>query len=430
LITSDDAAIDSSREDAGGPRPLYRAQPAAAATSLLNGALFFVILISPLVFIEPSPYEAAAGVLGLICIVARVTVDRKLLSLIALLVFWNFGGLIAVVPVLDQDKTVQYVVVSLFMAFTAVMYACLFAQDSMRRLTIVGNAYVLAATIASIIGIIGYFEILPGVSKTFVEAGRAKATFKDPNVFGPFLIFPILLLVYAVLSDRMKLRYLLPLLVMLFALFLSFSRGAWFHFLVSAATMVGLMLLTSSDLRTRIRMIVMVAVAAAAFAALLTFALSFDTIGAMFEERAKLFQSYDAGTDRGRFYLQSLAMTEILRHPFGMGPSEFARVYGLQQHNVYLHAFLVYGWLGGLTYVVLVSLTLIIGFRNVLVATPWQPFMIVGLASFAGVAIEGAVIDTDHWRHFFLLLGIIWGLSVATINLRRSRPDGFIDRAR
>jgi hypothetical protein len=32
---------------------------------------------------------------------------------------------------------------------------------------------------------------------------------------------------------------------------------------------------------------------------------------------------------------------------------------------------------------------------------------------------EGFVIDTDHWRHFFLLLGLIWGLAAATIKLLR-----------
>jgi hypothetical protein len=29
------------------------------------------------------------------------------------------------------------------------------------------------------------------------------------------------------------------------------------------------------------------------------------------------------------------------------------------------------------------------------------------------------VVDTDHWRHFFLLLGLVWGLTIATINSRR-----------
>jgi hypothetical protein len=414
LITLDDVATNSLRRVDG-------ARTAPVAASLLNGALFLTVLISPLVFIEPSPYEAAAALLGLACISARVTVDQKLLALIALLVLWNLGGLFAVMPVLDQDKTVQYAAVSLFLSFTAIMYACLFTHDIMRRLSLLQGAYIVAGTVAAMIGIIGYFEMFPGAGESFAKMDRAQATFKDPNVFGPFLIMPILLLAYPLLNDSIKLRHLLPLSIMLFGLLLSFSRGAWVHFAVSAASMVGLMLLTSTDLRARARLIVMVILAGAVFASLIVFALSFDAIGDMFEERAKLFQSYDAGTDRGRFYLQSLAIDAILQHPFGMGPLEFSREYGLQQHNVYLQAFLVYGWLGGLSYIILILLTLGIGFRTALAATPWQPFLIVALATFVGLAVEGAVIDTDHWRHFFLLLGCIWGLSVATMNARRLR---------
>jgi hypothetical protein len=39
---------------------------------------------------------------------------------------------------------------------------------------------------------------------------------------------------------------------------------------------------------------------------------------------------------------------------------------------------------------------------------------VVATSSFAGVAFEGWIVDTDHWRHFFILLGCIWGLSDAT----------------
>ena len=46
-------------------------------------------------------------------------------------------------------------------------------------------------------------------------------------------------------------------------------------------------------------------------------------------------------------------------------------------------------------------------------------YLIVAYATFVGEAVEGLIVDTDHWRHFFLLLGLIWGLAVATINLRR-----------
>jgi hypothetical protein len=35
------------------------------------------------------------------------------------------------------------------------------------------------------------------------------------------------------------------------------------------------------------------------------------------------------------------------------------------------------------------------------------------------LAVEGLVIDTDHFRHFYLLIGLLWGLMAATVNYRR-----------
>ncbi|MGA8820001.1 MAG: O-antigen ligase domain-containing protein, partial [Xanthobacteraceae bacterium] len=52
----------------------------------------------------------------------------------------------------------------------------------------------------------------------------------------------------------------------------------------------------------------------------------------------------------------------------------------------------------------------------------WQYYLLAAYAAFVGEVAEGFVVDTDHWRHFFLLLGLVWGLTVATINACR-RPD-------
>ena len=63
--------------------------------------------------------------------------------------------------------------------------------------------------------------------------------------------------------------------------------------------------------------------------------------------------------------------------------------------------------------------TLWIGFRTLLLRTPWQPYLLTAYATFVGEVLEGFVIDTDHWRHFYLLLGVIWGLAAATISQTR-----------
>ena len=130
--------------------------------------------------------------------------------------------------------------------------------------------------------------------------------------------------------------------------------------------------------------------------------------------------------DGDAFLLQELALTAVLKFPYGMGPFEFARVHGLQQHNMYLQAFLVYGWLGAMAYLLLLLSTMAVGLRNALVSTPWQPYLITAVAAFAGEIAEGVVIDTDHWRHFFLMMACIWGLADAApplIDPSRRRDD-------
>ena len=71
------------------------------------------------------------------------------------------------------------------------------------------------------------------------------------------------------------------------------------------------------------------------------------------------------------------------------------------------------GWLGGTLYIVSVLGTLAAGFYAARRRTALQGPLIVASAAFAGVALEGLVIDTDHWRHFFLLMALVWGLADA-----------------
>jgi hypothetical protein len=147
---------------------------------------------------------------------------------------------------------------------------------------------------------------------------------------------------------------------------------------------------------------------------------SIDSVRDILLVRAKAIQPYDVGPG-GRFWYQQLALGQILDHPNGLGPFEFARIFGGQQHDVYMQGFLVYGWLGGTAYATLVLVTLAIGIRSALIATPWQYYLIAAYAAFVGEVCEGLIVDTDHWRHFFLLLGLIWGLTAATINFGHRR---------
>jgi hypothetical protein len=176
--------------------------------------------------------------------------------------------------------------------------------------------------------------------------------------------------------------------------------------------LIALCLMTAPEPRLRFRVALLASLSIAIFAGAAVVIMSIPSVQDMIADRVHLFNSYDVGSG-GRFKLQEIALTAILDFPNGMGPLEFGRVNGLQQHNVYLQAFLVYGWTGAMAYFVLLASTLYVGVRAALLRTPAQAYAITGVSALAGVMVEGFVIDTDHWRHFFLILGIVWGAAAA-----------------
>jgi hypothetical protein len=78
-----------------------------------------------------------------------------------------------------------------------------------------------------------------------------------------------------------------------------------------------------------------------------------------------------------------------------------------------------YGWLGGVTWPAIVLLTLGVGWRQCLRPSPWRPAFICVVATYTGAVGEAWIIDIDHWRHVWLLFGVIWGLAIATARLHR-----------
>jgi len=61
------------------------------------------------------------------------------------------------------------------------------------------------------------------------------------------------------------------------------------------------------------------------------------------------------------------------------------------------------------------------GLAYVFVATPWRKTYLAVYCAFVGTVVESAIIDIDHWRHFFLIIGVVWGLMTVSQPYRRGR---------
>ena len=193
---------------AAAQAPQARLAPIALAVPLreriLLMVLFVTVLASSVAFIEPSPHDALMGVLALACLIAGVRIERPLAMPLLLLLVWNVAGMMSLLNVSGDEKTIQYTATSIYLAVAALLFASLFAQNTMPRLAAMRAAYVLTAAVISLVGIAGYFQLFPGAGDLFAPSGRALGTFKDPNVFGPFLIWPALIVLERMVARRTR----------------------------------------------------------------------------------------------------------------------------------------------------------------------------------------------------------------------------------
>src|ERR1700692_628112 len=372
-----------------------------------------------IVLIEPSPYELMTLAATVSFFATGLRLRLVFMPLLLLLFLLNVGYTIGAVPFLDKSEVAAWIATSWYMAFTVVFFAMVVSEDTAARIDMLRRGLIVGALIASVAGIAGYLNLVPGGHDLLTLYERARGTFKDPNVLGAFLILPALFVLQSVVSDRLgkSFRATIALGIMALAILLAFSRAAWGGLAITSGFMLALMVLTSRSRAQRSRIIVMAVVTAIIVVALIAVLLSFDSIAEMFKQRASFDQSYDEGRF-GRFGRHLLGAEMALDLPFGIGPLQFHKYFPEDTHNSYLNAFMSGGWISGICYPALVFITVILGFRHIFVTVPWQRAYLAIFAAFLGTVGESFVIDTDHWRHFWMMLGAMWGMFAAAQRYR------------
>ena len=404
---------------------LSSATAAPRALALQRALVWLAAASIAIVFIEPSPYELVTLTAIVLFFATGLRLRLVFMPLLAMLVVINLGYSISAIPLLGQSEVASWIATSWYMAVTVIFLAMVVSEDTQARLDMLRRGLTVGAMIASITAIAGYFNLVPGGHDLLTLYDRARGTFKDPNVLGAFLILPALFLLQNVVTARFgkALRSTIALAVIGLAILLAFSRAAWGGLILTSAFMLAMMVLTGRSKAERSRIVIVTLVAALAGVMLIAALLSFDSIADMFRQRASFDQSYDEGRF-GRFGRHILGADMALGLPFGIGPLQFHRYFPEDTHNSYLNAFMSGGWISGVTYPALVFVTVILGFRHAFVRVPWQRAYLAIFAAFLGTVDEGFVIDTDHWRHFWMMLGAMWGMFAAAqpYNMAARKP--------
>lgn len=389
-------------------------------------ALFYVWLAvasGGVVYFEPAPYDALMiGAMIVLPVVGLVAWPRGLAVYLLLLCGIVAGGYIATTQAGVLGVPITHVTVTLYLALSSVVIAAFVAYSPEQHVRLILSAYTVAALVAATAALVGYFNVVPPLYDILTEFGRARGTFKDPNVLGAFLVPALLYAFNGVLTSRFRraVPWALAVPVLLLAIFLSFSRGAWLNLFVALIAYSFFTFIIAATNRERIKLIFFMIMAGVLAVGLLAAAQSIPKVAELLGERATFEQSYDVGPE-GRFGGQQKAAELVARHPLGIGALEFGRVHHHEDvHEVYLNMYLNTGWIGGTLYLFLVIATLVLGLKLVLRDPGGSGVGAVIVAAFVGMALEGVVVDTDHWRHFYLIMAMIWGMALGRPSAMRS----------
>jgi hypothetical protein len=387
-------------------------------TALAHAILWFAVFLGGFVFFEPAPYELFLALILPIWLLSNPPLPRALAPLFGLMALFIAGGVVAMTQAEHISTQPIYYAVTSFLALSSCFYAAVLgAKPSLYRVVI--NAWIIGSLITVVLGLLGYFGL---TGELFTKYDRAAGGFQDPNVFGPFLVFPFIVLVRRAITGSL-LNGLLQgaLALFLFAgIFLSFSRAAWGLAVVVALFIGAIVFVTERNAVRRARYIGVGMAGLMTATLLLAAALSVPAVKNLFDQRAQIVQDYDAG-HLGRFERHAIGFNLMLDHPLGIGAIEFGRIYGEDEHDIWLKSLTTYGWLGFSAYLGLVVWTLVAAFPLMFRTGPLQPVVQAAYLVFAGHVLVGTVIDIDHWRHVYLLFGMLWGAIAAD---RYARQDG------
>ena len=396
-------------------------QPRAQkAKSLVHRVALLCVWLSVatafLVFSEPAPVDALVmGLFVLLPAVGLFEAHRGIVIGASLWLIVTASTIISCFVSRDLGIATSHSLVTFYLYGACFLYAGFICKNPEPHTRLILHAYFIATLAAATLGIVGYFDLFPGAFDLLTRFGRATATFKDPNVYGPFLIPGLLMALHLFLVRPIR-SALLPLAaasLLTLAILLSFSRGAWAATAIALAIYCYVYLHSAERTADRLKLAGLAMSGTIILGLLLAVAWQSNGIATLLEERAALTQPYDEGPD-GRFGGQAKAVGLILENPFGIGAQAFTYFHHHEEaHNVYLSVMMSAGWLGGLLYFFICAGTLALGMQHALKRTKTQLYFVIAYAALAGNILEGVLIDTDHWRHFYLLMGIVWGLMAA-----------------
>lgn len=369
--------------------------------------LFITLAVSSFVIFEPSPYDLL--ILFIIAISFAFSIyhfKREIIFPILVLFIFLISNLISMFFIKEIGSSVLFIAITFYLAFSWIGLVGVSDLIKPIHLQVIVLGYLVSAILSAGVGFLAYFHLIP-YSDFFLMYGRAKALFKDPNVFGPFLVMPTLLALSMTekkdTTIMKKVFYYFTFLFLAVGIIISFSRAAWGNFTISL--LIFLCVFKYNFFKRRIHSIVFIILVG-------TPVTVYFIQTPMVEELLVSRLSYQ-GYDNDRFGTQIAAFESGLSNPFGIGAGQSDEVFQYSPHSLYARVFIENGVVGLLSFVLFFALSVIKSFQNF-----WHTkgesgvLPLIIFASLIGIAFNSFFIDTLHWRHLWIIMAFAWVPSI------------------
>lgn len=363
---------------------------------LATFALFSIVRI------EPAPFDVLILLALLIGFFAtKLDFKRVFIFSITNLLIWLFiiGTLISIYFAKDFSLAIFYSGITFYLIL--LFYFIKSYITSRKRARIILFGWTFSGILAAFLGLIGYLRLTPIWDYFIFGFNRPMALFKDPDVFAPFFVPLVLWILYEIIKPTLwKSHKLLKIFLLYFfvlAIIFSSSRGAWLNLWVGLFFFISIFsfFIPKIKIAQKIKLFSFVGLI------LLTFLISFYVFPYL-RHRVGL-ESYDVT----RFEKQTEALKLSVQAPFGIGSGQTTKTINYATHSLYLRIFLEGGWF---TFLIFITFLFYWGLK--MFKYSLRNKVICGISSlvifvsFMGILAQSFFIDTLHWRHFWLILGI------------------------
>jgi O-antigen ligase len=375
----------------------------ALAVARYDAAVALGFAIFGVVQFQPAPTDFVfICVIAVAAVTGRFNIDRLPMSVIGTVGAFVTINILSMTEVIAVGHAAIFLTITIYLAVFSIWLANY--VDGPRRARIVFGAYLFAAVTSALIGVLAVIAPLPGKEAFLYGGDRAMALFKDPNVFGPFLVPAALILLEDILRPRvLRVRPSLKaamLMLLVLGVVLSFSRAAWLNLALGIFLLFAVLLVSRNSARQALRLLTLLLVFAAATIAVLSATGSIHFL----DERASV-QHYD----NQRFGAQKFGIDYAEHHPLGAGPGQFDVISPISAHSTYVRVLVEQGFLGLAILVAIILVTVVLAVRN---CTLGRSTYGIGagalLGAWCGALANSFFVDTLHWRHLWLVAALIW----------------------